>query len=161
MRNRVWYKIVDYVYSSYYLAEFIKVNRKRKKHLNILLTFFSLTGIIGWYKIDDYDKYWAVFLIILQGVRLTISRFMIDDATLNSIENIKNFYQEKVTELEDLWYRMNSDSIKLRTAETTLRKLNQEEMLVQKINRHDKVSRIPSIDKKADVESRMYLNRFK
>ena len=159
MRDRIWYKLIDYVYYSYYLGEYIRVNKKNVRILNAVLITLALGGIAGWYKFAESKIVWASILVIIQAVRILRPQIMISEKELFSISTMQSFYTQKVMELEELWYKFEDGKISEQQAQKVLSRINTEETMSIKLNKHDKVPKKKRIDSFAEEETNNYIKR--
>lgn len=160
MCDRIWYELVDAKYRQEYLILHIDKLERRNKGIDNFLMLSTFAGIFGWYKFAEYNVFWASLLAILTGFRLMKTKFLTPDQEINTLKAVYEFYVDHVRKLENLWIKYYNNKINEEDAEIQFEKLRDEERLMTKINKHNKVHGEEPIKSIAKNQTDAYLSKI-
>jgi hypothetical protein len=160
MRNRIWFELVDSRYYLEYLGFHIKKLETSNKWIDNTFTLLSFGGIAGWFKVADYSVLWASLLSVVSGARLMKSKFMTSESEISTLKSVNEFYIDHTRKLEVLWIQYENSKLTDDNADASFEKLRDDERLMMKINKHNKIERKEPIMSKAVKCVNEYLKRI-
>ncbi len=160
MRERIWRDLRNSRFYLEYLGLHIQVAKKKNKNLETWLLISAIVSLTGLVKFAEYSLFWSIPLWIITAVRMLKSRFTVSEEEIATWRSVYNFYLDHYKELEKLWYKYDKDKISEAQAEKLFDTLNDEEKLMIKINKHDKIQRKEPMGTKADEITIDYLKHL-
>lgn len=160
MRERIWRDLTNSRYYVEYLGLHIQASKKYNKNIETWLLITSILSLTGLTKFADYSLFWSIPLWVITALRMLKSRFTISDDDIATWRSVLNFYTEHYKALENLWYKFENGKISEAQAEKYFENINNDERLMMRIHKHDKIQRKEPIGSKADKLTNDYLQNL-
>lgn len=158
--NRVWNELVEYKFYLEYLAIHINKLEKQNKWIDNISILLSFGSIAGWYKFADKSMIWASILLIVNGMRLMKSKLMTPESEISTLKAVYEFYIDHFRNIEKLWFNIYNKKMNENDVEFALEKLRDEERLMTKMNKHNKIETNLSIEAKAREITDNFLKKY-
>lgn len=118
-----------YYESSYllkYLTDYANQKTRQKKNLLLVFTVISAFGIVGWFNLPEYSKFFVVVLAIIHGFFAVRNQLIMSDKSINDIRLVSNSILVYNQELNRLAQDISFESIGERLATKRLSDLSDE-----------------------------------
>ncbi len=86
---------------------------------------------------------------------------MISDTKIATFQSLKSFYVDRERDLDSLWFKYTQEKISENKAEKIFNKLNEQERLIIKIEKHDKLFGEEPIHSQAEKLAKQRLNKYR
>ena len=151
MEERIWKGLCNTIFYIEFLNLYINKRKRINKIIEAFLLFTSVVGIAGWNRYVEYHFVWTGLLFTVVAIRLLKANFITSEAQIAVFQSVKNFYLDHEKEFDDLWFKYREEGgITENQAKKKFKELNEQEMLMIKIEKHDKLFANKSIHSKAE-----------
>lgn len=160
MRNRLWTELTNAKFNSIYADLFATKQRKKFWRVNLFITIFSSTGIVGWSIWKPYTLIITVLLTFISLIQTIGSTILPTNDKMDSMNKVINFYNCYFNQLEDLWFKYNRYLIDTETMQTLFYKIKDSERDINPIvdiiigNKIDK-----KLQKEAEKLANIYISK--
>jgi hypothetical protein len=167
IKKRIWDELFNAVAYCEFLGLFVKKHRKLNKGFEFFSILITVLSLMGWFKFfDKFEHLYTIiqlFLAIVTAMRLGKSHIFISDNELSILQSKANFYAERQRTLENLLYRVHGKKISEKNTQIEFDKLSEEEKLMLKIYKHDKIDNEneQKIYEKAQKNAEQYFSNIK
>ena len=160
IRTRVWNDLSNSIFYSEYLGLYINHIKRKNKWIESVLISCSIIGIAGWNRFSSQHIIWTILLTSVVIFRLLKNKIIIPTEKISTFDKLRYFYFDHFKRLEDLWYKIEGDKISEVQAEKIFKKLNDEEQLMIKIEKHDKLLGEEPFKSKAEISAITKLKKY-
>ncbi len=160
MKNRIWRDLGNTIFYIEYLSLYINRVKRQNKIIETVFLTTALIGIAGWNKYAEYNILWSILLFAVTATRILKSKFMVSEAEIATFQSLKSFYLDHVRDLDNLWFRYREKKISEKQAEKVFNQLNEQERLIIKVEKHDKLFGKEPMQTKAEKLARQKLNQY-
>lgn len=160
IRELIWYNFVRNKFNLEYLAIFTRRINSRYKFVENMYIFLSIFSAAGILKFNEHSKLFAIILLCLNIFKIVKSRFTLSDTEILIYNSEFRFYQDQSKNWELLWIKFVNKIIDEENAFKVAEKYIDDESIMIKINKHDKLEDNNEIQNRASIETNNYLNKF-
>jgi len=161
MKDRTWRQICNTVFYIQFLGLYINRKKQINRSIEIVLLLMALFSIAGWNRFAEYHVVWTLILLAVAGVRILKPMLMTSEKEIITLESVRDFYIDKSKDYENLFYKYRQNKISPKQADKEFDRLNEEERLMIKIQKHDQIFGSKKMRQKAEMLSNKVLTKHK
>jgi hypothetical protein len=160
MRERLWYELGQVKHNHCYCTFLISRQRRFLNYFNIIILSFSSAGVMGWAVWKDSPFVACIIVALISLLKLLGPQIVPSDKQIEKLDNVADFYFDYFNDLEQIWYDHYNYRISDQEAQSKFYILKNTEREISKIVNEIVKSTNKKIYKKADIETRNYLQRI-
>jgi hypothetical protein len=161
MEHKIWYEMVDIKYGEIYLTKYLGFQRTLKKIFNILTLILSVSGILGWKNFENYAWIAFILIAIMQLFTLIENEIIRSDKEIDDIASLRMMYTKYFNKIEKLWTKYEKGKISEEDSYNDFFILKETDWVsIEELDCKLNIKRYKWLEKKADSETRIYINKF-
>jgi hypothetical protein len=159
MRERLWYELGQVKHNHFYCVFLLARQRQLLNYFNMTILAFSSAGIMGWGLWKSTPLVACAIVAIISLLKLLSPHIVPSDKQIDRLDNVTDFYFDYFNKLEQIWldhynYRTTDEE-----TQTLFYTLKDTERVISKTVNEIVKSTNKKIYKRADIETRNYLQR--
>ncbi len=157
MRERIWYELGQVKHNHFYCVFLLARQRQILNYFNIIILAFSSAGIMGWAFWKEIPFVACIIVAIISLLKLLSPHIVPSDKQIDKLDIVTDFYFDYFNKLEQVWFDHHNNRITDKEAQAIFYNLKDTEKEINKIVNEIVKSTNKIILKKADTETRNYL----
>jgi len=160
IRSRVWNDLHNTTFYIEYLSLHIESIKRYNRKIEIAFLASTVFSIIGNYQFSNWKILWTILLSVIVLLRIMKPKLIKSEREVFALEKLKEFYIDHLRDLDNLWYKIYNKKILETSAELEFDKLNEEERLIIKIEKHQKLPENKVIEDRAEEITLLKLKKY-
>jgi hypothetical protein len=160
MRDRCWYQFSDAKFNSEYLALYLLRIKSYRNYFKAASIITSLVGIGGWLKFAEFNPVWAILILAVQAVYLANEHLLPNSPSIENLQSTLHFYFRQTNRFEELWYKIQSESLASKIAEKHFKEMISDEEVMIKHYFQNKIPTKSKLYKIAMENTDTFISRY-
>lgn len=159
MRERIWTELGQTKHNHFYTCYLLARHRRLLNYFNMTILAFSSAGIMGWALWKELPLVSCVIVATISLLKLLSPHLVPSEKQIDKLDRVTDFYFDYYNKIEQLWldhynYRLTDEQ-----AQQKFYKFKATERDINKVVNEIVKSTNKAIYKRADQETRNYLQR--
>lgn len=159
MRERLWYELGQVKHNHFYSVFLLARQRRFLNYFNMIILAFSSAGIMGWGFWKETPLVACVIVAIISLLKLLSPHIIPSEKQIDKLDEVADFYFDYFNKLEELWLDHYNYRLTDEVAQSKFYSLKSSEREINKIVNEIVKSTNKTMYRRADTETRNYLQR--
>lgn len=111
MRFRLWYELGQAKFNEIYTCNLICHQRKWLNYFNLVITFFSTAGVMGWKIWNEIPVIACSIIAIISLSKLIQPHLIPSEKQIEKLDKVSDFYYDFYLRLEKIWFDFEKGNI--------------------------------------------------
>lgn len=159
MRERLWYELGQVKHNHFYCVFLLARQRRVLNYFNMIILAFSSAGIMGWSIWKEIPLFACIIVTTISLLKLLSPHFVPSDKQIDKLDRVADFYFDYFNKLEQIWLNHYNYRLTDEQTQSEFYALKDTEREISKTVNEIIKSTNKKILKRADLETRNYLQR--